>query len=209
MILFVTGTDTGVGKTFFTVNLVKVLRESGKNVLGFKPVETGCVSICEDAEKISKVCGREILPLYSFKTPVAPSVAEILENKKIDINLLKKKVKEYERETDLLVVEGAGGIMVPISGRYTFLDFVKEIADEVAIVALNKLGVINHTLLTVEICRYNGLNIKGVFLNNYGRESCEQDVSRVSNFDTLKELLDVPVFEFRTAEDFKPFVELF
>ncbi|SNR81936.1 dethiobiotin synthase [Desulfurobacterium atlanticum] len=209
MILFVTGTDTGVGKTFFTVNLLKVLKESGKDVLGFKPVETGCDPVCEDATKISEVCGKEIPPVYSFKTPVAPSVAEILENRKIDIGLLKEKIREYESETELLIVEGAGGIMVPISGSYTFLDFAREIADEVAIVALNKLGVINHTLLTVEVCKYNNLNLKGVFLNNFGKENERKDVSRISNFDTLKELLNVPVFKFKTAEDFKSFVEFF
>jgi len=207
VILFVTGTNTGVGKTFFSVNLLKLLKKSGKNVLGFKPIETGCDPVCEDVKKISKVCGKDIPPVYFFKTPVAPSVAEVLENKKIDVDLIKEKVKEYEKQVDLLIVEGAGGIMVPISGKYTFLDFAKEIADEVVIVALNKLGVINHALLTVKICSDSKIPIKGVFLNSFGNSGV--DVSQATNYKTLLSLLDSPVYEFSSEEDFEEFISLF
>ncbi|OMH40448.1 dethiobiotin synthase [Desulfurobacterium indicum] len=205
MIVLVTGTDTGVGKTFFTVNLLKVLLDAGREVSGLKIVETGCDPLCEDAKRISEVCGEEIPPIYSFRTPVAPSVAERLERKEIDIDYLKSKILSISKNCEILVAEGAGGIMVPISGSYTFLDLAREVADEVLIVALNKLGVINHTLLTVEVCKYNNIPIRGVFLNNYEA----QDKSSETNFETLSYLLDVPVYEFSFSSDFLLFVNLF
>ncbi|WP_457568573.1 dethiobiotin synthase [Desulfurobacterium sp.] len=204
MILLVTGTDTGVGKTFFTVNLLRVLIAEGRDVFGLKIVETGCNPECEDARKISDVCGVEVPPLYSFRTPVAPSVAEKIEGRKIDIEYLKKKILSISKHYELLIAEGAGGIMVPISGSYTFLDLAREVSDGVLVVALNKLGVINHTLLTVEVCKHNGIPVKGVFLNSYRAE----DESAKTNFETLSGLLDVPVYEFSVPDDFVKFASI-
>ncbi|WP_456426366.1 dethiobiotin synthase [Desulfurobacterium sp.] len=204
MIILVTGTDTGVGKTFFTVNFLRILIKSGKDVTGLKIVETGCNPVCEDARKISDVCGMEIPPIYSFKTPVAPAVAERLERRQIDVEYIKTKMLNMSKHYEILIAEGAGGIMVPISGSYTFLDLAREIADMVFVVALNKLGVINHTLLTVEVCKYNNIPVRGVFLNNFKAS----DVSAETNRETLSYLLDVPVYEFSDSSDFEKFMDI-
>jgi dethiobiotin synthetase len=141
--LFITGTDTGVGKTFFSVSLLKALRELGLPAVGFKPIETGCEPKCQDAELLSLASGFFLEPVYSFKTPVAPSVASDLEGVKVELERVLKAIQELSKKY-FLVVEGAGGIMVPITWEYTFLDMVKELHLPTVVVALNKLGVINH-----------------------------------------------------------------
>jgi dethiobiotin synthetase len=194
--LFVTGTDTGVGKTFFTVSLVRALRELGVKAVGFKPVETGCTPECQDAKLLSQVSGVFLEPIYSFRAPVAPSVASELEGIDIEPSRLVEKTVELAKDY-FLVVEGAGGIMVPITWNYTFLDFVRELRFPTLVVALNKLGVINHTLLTVEALISRGVEVKGVVLNSFKKE----DESFESNLDSLYKLLSVPLFSFSSPED--------
>ncbi|MEO2082771.1 MAG: dethiobiotin synthase, partial [Desulfurobacteriaceae bacterium] len=94
MILFVTGTDTGVGKTYFTCAAVEFLRRNQKNVFGFKPVETGCSHRCRDAYLIGKSSGLEVPPVYCFKTPVAPAVASEIEGVSISKEKLIREISE-------------------------------------------------------------------------------------------------------------------
>lgn len=202
--LFITGTDTGVGKTFFTVSLLKFLLNVGKRVCAIKPIETGCEKVCNDAEKISKVCGQEIEPIYSFKLPLAPAVASEIENKKIDVEKLKRKILEFAENYEEVLVEGAGGILVPITWNYSFLDLARDLKSDVVIVALNKLGVINHTLLTLKVCKKEeGVRVRGVILNSFK----DFDESVKTNYETLKRLCEVPVFLFKKAEDVNKFAE--
>ncbi|WP_163328964.1 dethiobiotin synthase [Desulfurobacterium thermolithotrophum] len=202
--ILVTGTDTGVGKTFVTVSILKYMRNIGRNICALKIVETGCRPICEDARKISAVCKESIDPIYSFKTPVAPSVATEIENKEISIEKIKERILSFSKNYEETLFEGAGGLLVPIKGKYTFLDLTKELNMEVLVVALNKLGVINHTLLTVKVCQLEGVNVKGVILNHRG----DVDESSRTNYKTLKDLLNVPVYFFSKPEDVKTFVHL-
>ncbi|RUM91144.1 MAG: dethiobiotin synthase [Thermovibrio sp.] len=199
--ILITGTDTGVGKTYFTVSILRYLRGKGKNVCGLKVVETGCNPVCEDAGKISEVCDRKIPPIYKFKTPVAPAVASDIEGTKIDISKLKERIRKFSENYDEVFLEGAGGLLVPITWEYTFLDLAKELKAEIIVVALNKLGVINHTLLTVRVCKCEGLKVKAVILNS--RENYDKTVE--TNYSSLKKLLDVPVYLFSSYEDLSNF----
>jgi dethiobiotin synthase len=202
--VLVTGTDTGVGKTFVTVSLVRWLREHGRNVCAFKIIETGCLPLCEDAQRISEVCGREIRPVYSFKAPVAPSVAADLEGVSISPEKIEEELRDFSQEYEEVFFEGAGGILVPITWNYTFLDLAKELGMYVVVVALNKLGVINHTLLTVRVCECEGVRVKCVILNN--KEKFDESVE--TNYESLKRLLDVPVYLFASPADVSGFAEL-
>jgi len=197
--LFVTGTDTGVGKTFFSVSLIRALRELGVDAVGFKPVETGCQPSCQDAELLAEACGLYLEPVYSFKTPVAPSVAAELEGVRISPEQIEKRILELSRLHPFLVIEGAGGIMVPITWSYLYLDLVRELSLPVVVVALNRLGVINHTLLTVRACLEEGVEVRAVVLNSFKKE--RDDRSFETNLNSLKKLLDVPVFPFFSPSD--------
>ncbi|SMO69019.1 dethiobiotin synthetase [Balnearium lithotrophicum] len=201
--ILITGTDTGVGKTYFTVSILRYLRERGKNVCGLKVVETGCNPLCEDAEKISRICNGKLPPIYKFKTPVAPAVASEIEGVKIDTYKLKEKLRKFSENYDEVFLEGAGGLLVPITWNYTFLDLARDLSAEVIVVALNKLGVINHTLLTVRVCECEGVNVKAVILNN--REKYDESVE--TNYSSLKKLLNVPVYLFSSYEDLSNFGE--
>ena len=194
--ILVTGTDTGVGKTFVTVSLLSALRKAGVKACAFKLVETGCNPICEDARKLSEACDAEHPPVYSFKEPLAPAVAGELEGKEVSPERIKRAVSELAKGFEVSLFEGAGGLLVPITWNYTFLDLAKELSMDVVVVALNKLGVINHTLLTIRACECAGVRVKGVVLNTVKRF----DESVETNHYSLRRLLPVPVYLF-TAPD--------
>ncbi len=196
-ICFITGTDTGVGKTYFSFSLIKALKKLGVDAVGFKPVETGCQPSCQDAELLSKASGVYLKPVYSLKTPAAPSVAADVEGVKINVDKIKEVILKLSDRYPFLLVEGAGGLMVPINWNYLYLDLVKELSLPVLIVALNRLGVINHTLLTVKVCLDEGVRVEGVILNSCGKK----DDSFRSNYESLKKLLDLPVYPFSRPED--------
>ena len=200
--LLITGTDTGVGKTYFSCCLVKFLKSSGINVLGFKPVETGCSPVCEDAEKLSKASGVYLKPVYSFKKPLAPAVAAEIEGVDIDVGKIRDRCREILSRSPV-VIEGAGGIMVPITWEFSFLDLARALSIPVVVVALNKLGVINHTLLTVEACLNVGLEVRGVVLNSFQKF----DESFNTNFYSLRKLLKVPVVPFSSCKDIRSVVK--
>lgn len=129
---FITGTDTGVGKTYVTISLIKYYMSLGYIVKAIKPVETGCIKkngnlYPEDAGKFAELTGQdldEVCP-YKFEIPVAPYVASQLENVNIDIGKIKnhvdsvysKLIREYSEEKTILLIEGAGGLMVPVTKK--------------------------------------------------------------------------------------------
>ncbi|WP_457678609.1 dethiobiotin synthase [Thermovibrio sp.] len=194
--LFITGTDTGVGKTYFTASLIKALKKRGINAAGFKPIETGCSPKCSDAETLGRASGVYFEPVYSLKRPLAPSVAAEIEGVEIKVDRIKEKIVELSKRY-FLVVEGAGGLMVPITWNYSYLSLVKELSLPVIVVALNKLGVINHALLTVKVCESEGVKVLGVVLNSFK----EEDESFSTNLSSLKRLLKVPVIPFFSETD--------
>jgi dethiobiotin synthase len=194
----VTGTDTGVGKTFVTSSLVSFLREKNINAVAYKIVETGCGPDCEDAKKLSEASRQDLLPIYAFKNPLAPAVAADIEGVKISVDKIVGKAREISEKYDIVFFEGAGGILVPITWSFTFLDLAKTLNTEVIIVALNKLGVLNHTLLTVKACQVEGVKVRGIVLNMIG----EFDESVKTNLHSLKKLLpDISVVPFRNPAD--------
>ncbi len=197
--LFITGTDTGVGKTFFSVSLINALKEKGISAVGYKPIETGCSPECQDAKALGKASGLYLPPFYSFKTPVAPSVASELEGAPLNVSALKSEITFLQKRYSPLIIEGAGGIMVPITWEYTYLDLVKELSLPVIVVALNKLGVINHTLLTVKACLSEGVKVVSVVLNSFKAE----DESFYTNLSSLRKLLSLPVISFSSPSDAK------
>jgi dethiobiotin synthetase len=193
----ITGTDTGVGKTYFTAALVKAFRKKGFNALAYKPVETGCRPECSDAKVLGEASGAYYPPVYSFKLPLAPAVAAEVEGVRVNPYRVVKKILELKERYSPLLVEGAGGLLVPITWNFTYLNLAKELQATVIVVALNKLGVLNHTLLTCEVLRYNGVKVGCVVLNY--KEEFDESVK--SNLDSLRRLLPLPVYPFSSQED--------
>ena len=193
--VFITGTDTGVGKTVVAGAIARCLLASGARVGVFKPIATGCrrrreglVSI--DAEFLAHCSDspfslEQINPIR-YAEPLAPSVAAERGNKQVDFGEMELAYSNVVDGSDIVVVEGIGGVMVPIIGAYLVLDLMVDMALPVVIVAPSGLGAINHTLLTVRACRERGLEVLGVVLNKYRPE--EASLAEETNPRVIAEL---------------------
>lgn len=175
--IFICGTDTGVGKTLVTGSLLSFLNQKGIRAGGFKPLESGCAPVKgmkrhlkrADAEFLKKM-GEMEEPLdwinpYYFKEPLAPGIAAQREGKRISFSHIKKSLNRLQKKYDLILVEGAGGLLVPVQGLKTNLDLIQFLKLPVVVVSRLGLGTINHTLLTLEHLKKNHILILGVILN--------------------------------------------
>jgi dethiobiotin synthetase len=196
--IFITGTDTGVGKTFFACGLAALLKKSGYKVGVMKPVETGCDQangklVPQDAAALKEASGCE-LPLeqicpYRFREPLAPSVAAERDGARIDIDYLMSGYGEISETHDITIVEGAGGLLVPLLPSYTYADFAKVLKLPIIVVAENKLGMVNHLLLTLEHASCKGLSVLGYVLNQI---ESHPSLAAETNREALVSLTGVP-----------------
>jgi dethiobiotin synthetase len=187
----VTGTGTGVGKTFVTCGLVRFARAKGLDSVGMKPI---CTGDNDDVRQLLDACGccepeHLINPVW-YRTPVAPYAASVIEARPVDIAAICEAFEILATRHSIVLVEGAGGIAVPILGDYDFRDLAKELGLHVIVLAANCLGVLNHTRLTVEAIRSAGLECSLVALNSV---ACEPDISQATNMNFLRSLVDVPI----------------
>ncbi|HUI05952.1 MAG TPA: dethiobiotin synthase [Verrucomicrobiae bacterium] len=168
--IFVTGTDTGVGKTHVTALLLRELRRRGVNAAAFKPISCG-EGGRNDARIYHELMGREvpldaINPVY-LKHPLAPSVAAKLERRRIDLRTVLSAYQSLlTNHYSPILVEGAGGLMVPIRNDYYVADLVKTLGLPLLVVARLGLGTINHSVLTVRQAREHELKVAGIILND-------------------------------------------
>lgn len=167
---FVTGTDTGVGKTFTSAALASRARALGKRVFAFKPIETGCVPPeGDDQRTLSAAAGDwqtgPLRGLYQLSQPVAPLVAAEAEHRTIDLDLVEVTIREAASHADLVVVEGAGGWRVPITPSIDMAGFAFRLALPVIVVARATLGTINHSLLTLEAVERDGCEVAALVLS--------------------------------------------
>jgi len=186
--LFVTGTDTGVGKTWVALRLLHALRGERCRAAGFKPVECGSRDdgrALHAATADPQTTLDEVNPL-SIAEPVAPLSAPGAPP--IDFSFLGQCLDRLSSRHDYVIVEGAGGWLVPIDAERRFADLAMEWKLPVVLVAANRLGVLNHTLLTVEAIRSRGCECRQVILNDLPGVPGE-DCSRESNYDALVAVL--------------------
>lgn len=173
--LFVTGTDTGVGKTIVTATLARILKLRGVNVGVMKPVTSGCVErngelISEDAELLAWAAGVECdddLAPYRLREPLAPAEAAKLDGVKVDFGRIADCYQRLTRRHDFVLVEGAGGLMVPLNGGLLVADLVNHLKLPLVVVARPYLGTINHSVLTCYAAGQMGIEVKGVIVNRF------------------------------------------
>ena len=195
----ITGTDTGVGKTIVARALSTAMRRRGLRVVAMKPIETG-VSFEDpgrDGALLARAAG-ETRPLsvvapLTFVQPIAPLAAARSSRTTIDIAALDAAVHDASAEADVLIVEGAGGLLVPVSGGIAFDGLFARWSLDLVIVAPNRLGVINHTRLTIAAARAAGLHVRCVVLNHLVREPLDSSVT--DNAELIAELENVAVAE--------------
>ena len=191
MRLFLTGTDTGVGKTHTAVQLLRAGRAGGLQCAGMKPI---CCGDRDDAQQLLAASSEgltidELNPIW-LKTPAAPFSASLIEHVEIDERMLIEKLRALEERFDSVVVEGVGGWLVPIRRDFFVADLAAQMKLPVLVVALNRLGCLNHTILTVRSVVVHGLVCAGVMLNSPEGVS---DIASTTNADILRQVLDVPI----------------
>ena len=197
--IFITGTDTGVGKTVIAAGLALVLRERGMRVGVMKPVATGCYGdgkrlVSGDAVYLFEAAENEYPALTNplrFRNLLAPNVASIIEKKEVPIEKILKAYRELQHHYDFLIVEGVGGLLVPITKEYYVANLVHEFALPILIVARGGLGTINHTLLTVDAAIIRGLEVRGIIFNRMPRVNFS--IAEITNPKVIHDLTGIPV----------------
>ena len=173
--LFITGTDTSVGKTYVSCAIVRDLRAAGHRVGAYKPVCSGVRidanghSVWDDVEELRQaLCGEfsddQISP-QRFAAPLAPPIAARYEGRSVDVAELQRGFDWWHSQCDLLIAEGAGGLLCPLTDDESMADLAARFRLPLLIVARCGLGTINHTLLTIEVARTRGLRVAGVLMN--------------------------------------------
>lgn len=222
--IFITGTDTGVGKTIVSAAIIRALTKKGLKVGAMKPLETGC-SVGVGVEDLIPADGmflREMAEMddsinlvtpIRFEQPLAPMVASEIEGRSVELKKIFGAYQTLSKKYDFMVVEGVGGLLVPITlvrqsdsaaekepSVYFVSDLMKGLKLPIIIVARPTLGTINHTLLTVNHALREGIEVLGVIIN-YSRPP-ENDIAEKTNPSVLRKLCPVPVlFEVPFVED--------
>lgn len=189
-VLFVSGIDTDVGKTFAAGVLARELLNAGRNVITQKLIQTGCPgSLALDIAEHRRLMGCGLLEVdrlgltapYVLKYPASPHLTAELEGVQYDFGRIDDATRRLQREFELVLLEGAGGLMVPLTRNYLAIDFIEERNYPLILVTSGKLGSINHTLLSLEAAARRGIEIAGVIYNRFPviDDLIEEDSRRV------------------------------
>lgn len=194
---FITGIDTDIGKTFITKGLALVMENKRKKVGVFKPLQSGAIkknnellapdleAIKEYSSKIKTKCS------YLLEGEVSPALAARLSGIKIDINKIKTDFINFSKQNDVTLIEGAGGILAPISDNMLCSDLIKLLDIPIIIVTVPFLGRLNHTLLTINYAKTNGIKIKGIIVNKIPKET--NNIATKNFIEELKMYTDVEI----------------
>lgn len=189
---FITGTSTDVGKTFVTTLLIKAFRAEGIDVVGYKPVACGSRA---DAVALREASGEDVLSIdevnpLAYRMPAAPMAAAMIENVPLDWETMVSGAEALSERFPCVLAEGVGGWKVPCTADKTMADFAVDLGWPVIVVVDNRLGALNHTLLTLESIKSHGLTCAGLILN---QPEEERDAASISNTTILDQIAGVPV----------------
>ena len=201
--LFITATDTGVGKTVVVAALALALQQKGVNVAVMKPIESGLHSShpgTSDAERLRALVmpahALESVALYRLAYPLAPLAAARMAGVTIDMSSIVSSYQELSSHHDFILVEGVGGVMAPISSESTVRDLIRDLGLSSLLVGRTGLGGINHMLLGLEALHAHHIEVVGIVFNHSTQEpdSETQKLQHHSTIDLVRELSDIPVF---------------
>lgn len=201
--VFITGTDTGVGKTIVTAGLISLFIDRGFDVGVMKPIETGCLRrngrfTPKDATLLKAVSGSEddlsLINPYRFSKPLAPLIAAEMDHKKIELEKISSAYRRLRKNHDLIFVEGAGGLLVPLTRKSTNLDLIMKLNLPLIVVVGSRLGAINHTLLTLNCAKEKGVKIIGLLINQPTfNPSLSKNLVEKTNPRLIRYFTEVPI----------------
>ena len=196
--LFVTGTDTDIGKTYVSAGIALALKKSGINVGIMKPLACGIkqktgfssedVSILSDAANVNDT--EDLVNPFFFPIPASPYTAAKNLDIKINVDHILRCFKKLDEIHDVMLIEGIGGVMTPILRNYTIADLIKCLNANAIIVTSSKIGTVNHTIMTCNACKNMKISVKGLIINNfdsigYPISELERDLSALTNLPVL------------------------
>ena len=206
--IFITGTDTGVGKTVVAAGIAKSLTRKGLDVGVMKPFATGAVEqngalISEDAvtlrNSISNPDPLDLVNPICYSSPLAPKIAAKVEGKEQRLNLVDRAWDQLKERHSIMIVEGIGGLLVPLRKKYFVVDLAKKLELPLVIVTRPNLGTLNHTLMTIHVARQYALPIAGVVINHHKRfedtQTLETNREELSRLPGIPFLGEVPFHE--------------
>lgn len=206
---FVTGTDTGVGKTTVTVRLMQELIAQGLTVIGMKPVASGCEWLDgrwqnEDVLRLMAASNvkapPELINPYCFDPPIAPHIAAEQAGVTIDLSVIQTAYTQLTTMADVVIVEGAGGLLVPLNSKQSLADLIQVLNIPALVVVGMRLGCINHALLTTQVLQQRGINFCGWVANSIDPQMSMPQENLQTLIDILQQapLLEVPFQESST-----------
>ncbi len=214
--LFIAGTDTGVGKTRVTALLAAVVQAGGRSVCVYKPIQTGSPSleIVSDLEMVNSLLETPVDTANSYNTipPVAPFVATaVMETDPVDLDVIEFRLKALQAQYEVVIVEGVGGVRVPLADGVELVDLIERLDLPVLLVTRPDLGTINHTLLTVDALEHREIELKGVVISNMPSETDDLAIESLpwvfENFLEVPYLYALPVLDDRKLNASHPMVK--
>lgn len=209
---FISGVDTDCGKTYVTGCLAAYLRHRGVSVITQKPVQTGCETVADDLVEHRKAMGVGIQQedkerrtcSYLFRKPASPHLAARLEGVTIDINKISDDTQYLLSKYDVVLVEGAGGLMVPLNDNCLNIEYVAQKKLPLILVASSKLGGINHALLSIEACKHRNIDLQTLVFNRMPQDDpvLADDAYEVIKKFALKQYPEMKVIDFRSSDSF-------
>lgn len=178
-IYFVTAIDTDAGKSIATGYMARFLQEKGQKVITQKMIQTGCQGIAEDLITHREIMGIDLLPEDTdyttcpqvFSYPASPHLAAEIDNQPVNIEAIKNSTRLLSQKYDSILLEGAGGLHVPLNSKTNIIDYIQQEQYPVILVTSSKLGSINHTLLSIEVLKNRGIQLKGIVYNHFPQKS--------------------------------------
>lgn len=178
-VYFISGIDTDAGKSIVTGVVARTFMNKGVRVITQKFIQTGCVGISEDILKHREIMG--IVPMevdkdgttcpYVMTYPASPHLAAEIDQVDIDVKVIHRSTEKLESMFEIVLLEGAGGLYVPVTRDYLTIDYIQEYGHPLILVSSSKLGSINHTLMSLELCRLRGIEVKYVVYNDFPNDS--------------------------------------
>ena len=178
-VYFISGIDTDAGKSIVTGVIARTLLQKGVHVITQKFIQTGCVGISEDILKHRDIMGippQEVdrdgttCP-YVMTYPASPHLAAEIDRVEIDVERIHRSTEKLDAAYDVVLLEGAGGLYVPVSRQYLTIDYIQEYKHPLILVSSSKLGSINNTLMSLELCRLRGIEVAYVVYNDFPKDS--------------------------------------
>jgi dethiobiotin synthetase len=208
---FISGIDTDCGKTYITGLLGRFLKNNEVKVITSKHIQTGCRNVSEDIEEHRRIMGIHMLPEdqaritcpYIFTYPASPHFAAQLDNKKIVPEVIRENTNKLLETYDIVLTEGAGGLMVPITRDYLVMDYLRDFKLPLILVGSSKLGSINHTLMSFKVCKDAGIDIVAFIYNIFPKSDprISESSCTILEYYLNRDFPNAGIFKNKTLED--------